>query len=427
MSDYTTQLRWPVERRQYETKSSPDDYSKCYAMLGLDKYPIFDESYRSFLNDKIIRHFYFREIGFETLAQFRWYVRTTMDENMPYFNQLYDSLNLIKDPITNQSYTWGEVYTMAQDEGTKTDKTENDVFEEDVTKNTEDVTRFGKTVSQTGTHENDTNEVDEYGKTDTRVTSYGKTDQTDTTYGKTDTTSGSDTKTTTYGKTEDTTSTVTYGKQQDTRNGGSDSVIEGATHERVIHSDTPMNQISNSGVENLNYASDVTYTDRNGTGAGTTTYGGTTHIQDGGSDTTETEFQAGGQDVVTSNSSGSSRLGGTDTTKGKLGGSDTTTDTQGGADEKTIHDEGTQTTNSQEGGTQSQTVESDEKTISTSQKKGNVESDRNLDEHGNREHNRKGYDGTSPSKLLTEYRETFLNVDLQVIHSLDVLFFGMWN
>jgi hypothetical protein len=41
--------------------------------LGLKDYPIFDESYRDALNKKILDHFRFREIGFETPARFKFY------------------------------------------------------------------------------------------------------------------------------------------------------------------------------------------------------------------------------------------------------------------------------------------------------------------------------------------------------------------
>ena len=37
-----------------------------------------------------------------------------------------------------------------------------------------------------------------------------------------------------------------------------------------------------------------------------------------------------------------------------------------------------------------------------------------------------GYSGTSASKLLQEYREIFLNIDLMIINDLEPLFFGLW-
>lgn len=37
-----------------------------------------------------------------------------------------------------------------------------------------------------------------------------------------------------------------------------------------------------------------------------------------------------------------------------------------------------------------------------------------------------GYEGTTGSKMLKEYRETFLNIDMMVINELEVLFFQLW-
>lgn len=67
--------------------------------LDLQSYPIFDESYREGLNNKIIRHYWFREIGFETAALFRDRLAMTMAEIMPYYNQLYKSQLISVDPM----------------------------------------------------------------------------------------------------------------------------------------------------------------------------------------------------------------------------------------------------------------------------------------------------------------------------------------
>lgn len=102
MSKYTTQIRWVVEdtEKRIQGRYTPGEYSKAtYDRLGLMTYPIFDEEYREHLNKKIVDHYYFREIGFETLAQFAWQMRRTMNEIMPYYNQLYKSLDLIEDPV----------------------------------------------------------------------------------------------------------------------------------------------------------------------------------------------------------------------------------------------------------------------------------------------------------------------------------------
>lgn len=58
--------------------------------LGMDTYPMHQESYRLLLNDKIYKHYAYREIGFETPALFKHYLNMKMNEIMPYYNQLYD-------------------------------------------------------------------------------------------------------------------------------------------------------------------------------------------------------------------------------------------------------------------------------------------------------------------------------------------------
>ncbi len=90
MSKYTTELRYLIE----------NDFD-----IGLKNYPIFDENYRELLNQKIINHYYFREIGMETAELFKRYLNTTMNEIMPYYNQLYKSELLEFNPFYNVDKT----------------------------------------------------------------------------------------------------------------------------------------------------------------------------------------------------------------------------------------------------------------------------------------------------------------------------------
>ena len=69
--------------------------------IGLKDYPIFDEEYRKILNNKIIEHFYFREIGQETPELFKFCLNRKLKEIMPYYNQLYLSEKLNFDPFIN--------------------------------------------------------------------------------------------------------------------------------------------------------------------------------------------------------------------------------------------------------------------------------------------------------------------------------------
>ena len=264
MSIFTTELRYPIEQYQDENKLSRRTYDAgIYRLLGLDEYPIFEESYRSTLNNKIIEHYYFKEIGTDTLARFRWYMRTTMSEIMPRFNALYEAQNKITDPITNRNLSWREVWEIAETGGSTTKRE-------------------------------------------------GATD---------------------------------YGRTEHRANGGKDKQTAGRTTDKVIHSETPMNELQTGAVENGNYATDVTFTTREGQTASETEYGGTTDVSTGGKDTTN----------------------------------------------------------------------------------GTTDYERNLDTDGTKTHTDIGYDGTSPTTLLAELADKFVNIDVQIIDTLAPLFMGLWE
>ena len=73
--------------------------------LSVDYYPIYDESHRIELNEKIVRHYALREIGQETAQQFVFYLGTTMAEIMPYFNERYRTLEMEYNPLNSIDMT----------------------------------------------------------------------------------------------------------------------------------------------------------------------------------------------------------------------------------------------------------------------------------------------------------------------------------
>lgn len=73
--------------------------------IGLDAYPIFDESQREDINRLIINHFYLREIGQETISIFTFFLARTMREIMPAYNQLYESQRIKFDPLATYDLT----------------------------------------------------------------------------------------------------------------------------------------------------------------------------------------------------------------------------------------------------------------------------------------------------------------------------------
>lgn len=80
-------------------------------------YPIFDEAYRPVLNKKILNHFYMRDIGQESIGLWQHYLETTLNDIMPYYNQLYESELLKFNPLLDVDMQ--KTYTKGID-GTKT-------------------------------------------------------------------------------------------------------------------------------------------------------------------------------------------------------------------------------------------------------------------------------------------------------------------
>lgn len=93
--------------------------------LGLSTYPIFDEEYRPILNNKIIEHYAFREIGLETPALFARFMARKMGEIMVYYNQLYKSELIPIQALTRLDYSedYDRSSTAASDSTAKADGT----------------------------------------------------------------------------------------------------------------------------------------------------------------------------------------------------------------------------------------------------------------------------------------------------------------
>ena len=64
-----------------------------------DDFELFEGVDKTRLERKIIKHYFFNELGFETWGQFRWQFNTKLQEIMPYFNERYKSLTLKYDPM----------------------------------------------------------------------------------------------------------------------------------------------------------------------------------------------------------------------------------------------------------------------------------------------------------------------------------------
>lgn len=69
------------------------------------KAPFFDEKYRSILCQKILKHYYLREICCETVGVWVLWMNTKLEEIMPYYNQLYESAKIKFNPLHDVDLT----------------------------------------------------------------------------------------------------------------------------------------------------------------------------------------------------------------------------------------------------------------------------------------------------------------------------------
>lgn len=179
MSKYTTELRFLCEH--YAGLSQSVDYPDVNQVIQgaipaifSFSYPIFDESYRNVLETKILKHYYTREIAFETPGLWKLKLDTKLNEIIPYYNQLYKSTLLDFNPFYDVDLTRDHV---TQNQG-KQDVTGNANVNAD---STQDVTgKIDKTTTESE-KEHSTNDGTQHGSTSETTQETTKQDQNNTT------------------------------------------------------------------------------------------------------------------------------------------------------------------------------------------------------------------------------------------------------
>jgi hypothetical protein len=68
--------------------------------IGIQHYPIFEDTYKPRLDGLIIDRYWNREIGVESVDMFQLAMRRKMNEIMPFYNQLYASTKIEYDPLS---------------------------------------------------------------------------------------------------------------------------------------------------------------------------------------------------------------------------------------------------------------------------------------------------------------------------------------
>lgn len=408
--------------------------------IDLETYPIFDESYRNVLNNKILSHFYFREIGLETPQKFNFFLRRRMNEIMPFYNQLYKSELIAFNPLIT------DYFTQKSSNGTERNETNDSVS---LNKNSSD-----SSDNYSGIKRND-------GNTTITEQSTGETSANEKT---------------------DTVNNKGYNSNSTINNDGTSTVNE--TVDNTVNTDENNSSKNSENIESTskttNDLSTHTITENQGTGSNRTTaskHKDYSDVPQAGYTTTRTEHPDG---TVTVESTGyvttvddenSTQNDNTSTTEN----GDSTTENTGTVDvtgnsTKTVNitednsrnETGKKTTNKNEGtnnketreenGTESQngntvTINSGTNSQNKTSEQGNKETLRDdnqrntssnslsntantsknkIVETGEYLNNLFGRRGVSPSDLIIKYRQTFLNIDMQIIEELENLFMGVY-
>lgn len=360
--------------------------------FALESYPIFDENYRSQLNEKIIAHYWYREIGQETPDRFNHYLRTRMNEIMPYYNKLYMSELIKFDPIATD-YLEGNTAETRVHEAIENffGNTDGNTTNIDTTTETSDNKNIGTLRNKlTGS------EVGSYNKQGNRtVETVGNRKESLNEDITSHSTTTNDLKTTTDVEsdgngTNDTTGTKTTNFSDIPQAGVTTSIT--TKPDGTITTEST-GYLTTQTVENTREHAETTTHETShseGTNTGTVDVDGTSNRKnDNNIDTTETQKE------IWEEVGGDTR--------------DTTSDQdQSTSDYTLIKNDSVTNSNRNYGEVQNRMTKNDENTGTKSKEF------------------RKGRSGFSPSALLNEYRQTLLNIDMLIINDLGDLFMEVY-
>lgn len=110
MSKYTTEVRFICETEFGLSESKgytnvDEIINNVHSKIFNFEYPIFDTNYKKTLETKILKHYYTREIGEETVGLWKLRLNAKLNEIMPYYNQLYESELLKIKPLVTHDLT----------------------------------------------------------------------------------------------------------------------------------------------------------------------------------------------------------------------------------------------------------------------------------------------------------------------------------
>lgn len=139
MSKYTVELRKIVNENIFDF-----DYS------------FVDDKLKSKLEQMFIKHFYFREIGFETIEKFKHYLEMTFTEKLEYYEMLVKTSQVEYDLLNN--YDLKENFSKNTQNTSMNNFSNNNI--ENVTENNEYKANGKNSNSSTGSNENNSTNSD---------------------------------------------------------------------------------------------------------------------------------------------------------------------------------------------------------------------------------------------------------------------------
>lgn len=184
MSKYTTQVRFICETVAGLNESEGQTSVKQVIAAAIPSvfdfdFPIFDESYRNVFETKILKHYYTREIGLETVGLWKLKLDTKLNEIMPFYNQLYKSELLEFNPFYDVDLT--RDHNLKKEETTKQDATEKGTTEKtgNIDDNTHTETNDNQNSESTTDLQNTTGSTskEQLGATKTHYDKYSDTPQ----------------------------------------------------------------------------------------------------------------------------------------------------------------------------------------------------------------------------------------------------------
>ena len=132
MSKYTTEVRFICESLAGNSESVGGNGIDSVIQRAIPQifdfdFPIFKPDYKNVLATKILKHYYTREIGYETYGLWKFKLNVRLNEIMPYFNQLYESTLLEFNPLLDVDYTRKHEGERNKEEQGKSEGTNNTI------------------------------------------------------------------------------------------------------------------------------------------------------------------------------------------------------------------------------------------------------------------------------------------------------------